>query len=310
MKPFPDGSRVAFFGDSITRQGGGILRVAAQYRAHLPHRGVRFFNAGISGGGLAAANLYFDGWLAPIKPTHVVLAFGVNDSWPLRINPSAPDAAAEAERVSQAAATFREGYLALVRRVEALGASVIVRAITPYDETARSDDAAEPVPGRGAAFRRIAVQIRSIAAETGVACLDDYARMSARLAEGEPLFGMDRVHPTDRGHWCIAGTLLEAQGLPVPEFKSQDEVIAESGLGEWFDLSQKVANILSAEWHFVRDGTLDTSAKIAKAKAWLEANRDKPMGNPHHPFRVRLASDYLVNKPKEASLRAALEAMK
>ncbi len=309
MKPFPDGSRVAFFGDSITRLGGGILRVAAQYRAHFPHRDVRFFNVGISGGGLAAANLYFDGWLAPLKPTHVVLAFGVNDSWSLRINPSAPDATAEEERVSQAVATFREGYLALVRRIEALGAGVIVRAITPYDETARFDSAAEPVPGQGVAFRRIAEQIRSIAVERGLACLDDYARMSACMAE-EPLFGADRVHPTDRGHWRIAGALLEAQGLPVPEFKPQDEVIAESGLGEWFDLSQKVANILSAEWHFVRDETLDTDAKIAKAKAWLEANRDKPTGNPHHPFLVRLVSDYLLNKPREALLRAALDAMK
>lgn len=309
MKPFPDGSRVAFFGDSITRLGGGILRVAAQYRALFPERDVRFFNVGISGGGLVAANLYFDGWLAPLKPTHVILAFGVNDAGPLCIAPSAADAAAEAERVSQAAATFREGYLALVRRIEALGASVTVRAITPYDESARSDGAGEPVPGRGAAFRRIAEQIRSIAVERGLACLDDYARMSAYTAE-EPLFSADRVHPTDRGHWRIAGTLLEAQGLPVPKFKSQNEVIAESGLGEWFDLSQKVANILSAEWHFVRDETLDTGAKIAKAKTWLETNRDKPMGNPYHPFRVQLVSDYLLNKPREASLRTALDTMK
>lgn len=33
---FPDKSRVIFYGDSITRLGGGILRVAAQYRSLLP----------------------------------------------------------------------------------------------------------------------------------------------------------------------------------------------------------------------------------------------------------------------------------
>ena len=34
--PFPEGSRVIFYGDSITRLGGGVLRVAAQYRALFP----------------------------------------------------------------------------------------------------------------------------------------------------------------------------------------------------------------------------------------------------------------------------------
>ena len=75
-EPYPAGSRVAFFGDSLTRLGGCMLRVAAQYRALFPKRDVRFFNVGISGGGLAAANLYLDAWLAPIRPTHVVLATG------------------------------------------------------------------------------------------------------------------------------------------------------------------------------------------------------------------------------------------
>ena len=56
MQPFPDGARVAFFGDSITSMGGALLRVAAQYRAAFPERDVRFFNVGISGGGFDAAS--------------------------------------------------------------------------------------------------------------------------------------------------------------------------------------------------------------------------------------------------------------
>ncbi len=168
---YGDGSRVAFFGDSITRLGGGILRVAAQYRALFPERDIRFFNVGISGGGLVAA---------------------------------------------------------------------------------------------------------------------------------------DRVHPADFGHWRLAGTLLEAQGLPVPAFKPQEEVIAESGLGEWFELSQRLANILSAEWHFVRDETIGTEAKLAKVHAWLDENRGNPSGNPYHPFLVRLANDYLRYKPEENILRSSL----
>lgn len=36
MRTFPDGARVAFFGDSITRNGGAMLRVAAHYRTAFP----------------------------------------------------------------------------------------------------------------------------------------------------------------------------------------------------------------------------------------------------------------------------------
>ena len=306
-EPYPAGSRVAFFGDSLTRLGGCMLRVAAQYRALFPERDVRFFNVGISGGGLAAANLYLDAWLAPIRPTHVVLAFGVNDAHALRANQAAPDAVAEANRVDNASAAFREGYLALTERIETLGTKVAVRATTPYDDTVRTDGAVTLVPGNGDAFRRIAAAIRSVAASRGLPCLDDFARMSARLLEGEPLFRQDRVHPTDLGHWCLAETLLEAQGLPIPEFKPQDEVAAESGLGDWFDRAQQVANILSAEWHFIRDETLDISAKLAKVRTWLDANGGKTDAAPPLPFLIRLAEDYLRDKPQEAALRAAID---
>ncbi len=306
-EPYPAGSRIAFFGDSLTRLGGCMLRVAAQYRALFPQRDVRFFNVGISGGGLAAANLYLDTWLAPIHPTHVVLAFGVNDAHALRVNQAAPDAVAETKRVENASAAFREGYLALIDRIEALGAKVAVRATTPYDDTVRTDGAVAPLPGNGDAYGRIAAAIRSAAASRGLPCLDDFARMSARLSEGEPLFMQDRVHPTDLGHWCLAATLLEAQGLPVPEFKPQDEVVAEPGLGDWFNLAQKVADILSAEWLFVRDETLDISAKLAKVRAWLDANGGKTDATPSRLFLIRLAEDYLRGKPQEVALRAAID---
>ncbi|MBQ6103930.1 MAG: hypothetical protein IJL06_09690, partial [Kiritimatiellae bacterium] len=98
LEPFPDGSRVAFFGDSITQNSGCILRVFAHYREAFPERDVRFFDVGISGGGFDAADLYFDGWLAPLRPTHVVIGFGVNGAGPLHPWAEAPDPAAEERR--------------------------------------------------------------------------------------------------------------------------------------------------------------------------------------------------------------------
>lgn len=96
---FPDKSRVVFYGDSITRLGGCLLRVAAMYRELFPNRDVRFFNAGISGGGLPDAAFYFDGWVAAQKPTHVVVGFGVNDAISMS-GGCLGDSAAEEERVA------------------------------------------------------------------------------------------------------------------------------------------------------------------------------------------------------------------
>ena len=301
--PFPDKSRVVFYGDSITRLGGGVLRVAAEYRARFPQRDVRFLNAGISGGGLPDAALYFDGWVAPMRPTHVVIAFGVNDATAMA-NGRVADPDAEAKRVGAALAAFRERYATLLDRVAALGATAILRAITPFDDSARTEaDAAPADPGKAELFRRVAAEIRGLAAERGLPCIDDWARMSALLADGEDDFMPDRVHPVDHGQWRLAETFLAAQGLPIAPYRPREETAAAAGLAEWDALSQRLANILSAERTFVRDESLDTDSRLAKVEAWLDANESKPG---ILPILLRFARDYLRDKPQEAALRTAL----
>ena len=303
LSPFPDGSRVAFYGDSITRLGGGILRVAAQYRALFPERDIRFFNAGISGGGLQDAARYFDGWIAPFMPTHVVLAFGVNDANAIAGGRLA-DAAAEAARLNGALADFRERYATLVGRVESLGARAILRAITPFDHTVRSDEgAAPPDPFKADRFRRVADEIRALAADRGLPCIDDWARMSELLESGENDFMPDRIHPVEHGQWRLAENLLAAQGLPIAPFRSREETAEAAGLAEWDELSQRVADILSAERTFVRDETLDVPSRMAKVRAWLDANENAPGV---HPVLIRFARDYLRDKLCADQLRADL----
>ena len=303
VEPFPSGARVAFFGDSITHGGGGFLRVAAHYRTAFPELDIRFYNVGISGGGFKAADLYFDKWLASLKPTHVVLAFGVNDTPPLRIDPDAAPAA-EATRVEGECAAFRAKYEALVDRIEALGAKVIVRAITPYDETERADGAAAPVVGKNDSYRRAAEQIRAVAAERGLPLVDDYSRMSELLAQGEALFRTDRVHPNDYGQWRMAETFLSAQGLQIAPYASREETAAAAGLSTWDDATQRVAGLLSADWLVIRDETLDLDAKLAKARDYIAKNEDNPKAN---PFVVGIAGKFLRDKPQEAELRATAE---
>ena len=304
--PFPEGSRVIFYGDSITRLGGGVLRVAAQYRTLFPNRDVRFVNAGISGGGLPDAALYFDGWIAPFMPSHVVLAFGVNDANAIaRGRLDEPEA--ESARVEAALATFRERYAALVGRVEALGATAILRAITPFDNTVRTDDGAVPPDSfKADLYRRVADEIRTLAAGRRLPCIDDWARMSSLLASGEDDFMPDRVHPVEHGQWRLAENLLAAQGLPIAPFRSREETAEAAGLAEWDERSQRVANILSAERTFVHDETLDVPSRMAKVRAWLDANENAPGVL---PVLIRFARDYLRDKQWEDELRVSIAAV-
>ncbi len=297
---FSAAARVAFYGDSITKNGGAILRVAAQYRAAFPDAGIRFFNVGCSGGGVESAELYFDGWLVPFRPTHVVLGFGVNNAGPLRLDSSAAGAA---ERVRTAAESFRARYAALVDRIEAFGAKVVIRTPTPFEVMADGKDR-ESQAAQNDAHRRVADQIRAIAAERGLPLVDDYARMSELIAAGEALFNADHVHPTDYGQWRMAETFLAAQGIQCAPYRSREQTAASAGLAEWDPLSVRLAEVLSVEWLVVRDESLGTAAKLAKVRDWLAREGAKPGTN---PYIVRVAREYLQYKPQEAEMRARLQ---
>ena len=301
---FPDKSRVVFYGDSVTRLGGGILRVAAQYRALFPERDVRFFNTGISGGTLEAAMLYFNEWVAPLHPTHIVLAFGVNDATSI-FTRRLEDDDAESARIGGELASFRQRYAALLERIDALGAMAILRTITPFDCSDRSDDGVAPADsGKAETFRRVAMEIKKLAAERRLELIDDWTRMSTLLADGENDFMPDRIHPADRGQWRMAETFLASQGLPIAPYRPREKTAAEAELLEWEALSQRFANVLSAEWTFVRDESLDTDARQAKVRAWLDENEGKKGIN---PILFNFANDYLRDKPQVATLMAQID---
>ena len=73
---FPDNSRVAFIGDSITAANLVLPRVIDAYRG----RGIRFYNCGVAGGTAEFAVQIFDKDVKRFMPTHAVVSFGINDS--------------------------------------------------------------------------------------------------------------------------------------------------------------------------------------------------------------------------------------
>ena len=299
LRPFEDGDRIAFYGDSITRNGEAVTRTAAYYRRAFPERNVRFFNVGISGATVSAAHLFFEHLLAPLRPTYVVLAFGVNDAGGAVVSGDADDEAAERRRADDAVARFESEYERLIDRIQTLGAKVALRTPTPYDEKSQGYDAT-PF-GRGVAQERMADSVRGIAQKRAIPLVDDYAFLSARLAAGEQLFGNDHVHPNEKGQWWLSENLLRTQGLEAGAFRPFAEVAAEAGLAAWHKTAVTLTYIPSTEWLIMRGEALPLDEKLAKARKWLDDNEGKDGTN---PAVVRFAREYLRHKPREEELRA------
>ena len=302
MRPFEDGDRVAFYGDSITRNGEAVTRTAAHYRKAFPGRKVRFFNVGVSGATVPAAHLFFENWLEPIRPTHVILAFGVNDAGGAIVTGDADDMAAERRRADDAVARFESEYERLIDRIQTLGAKVALRTPTPYDGESSGRDAT-PF-GRGAAQKRMADSVRSIAQRRSIPLVDDYAFLSARLEAGEQLFGNDHVHPNEKGQWWLSENLLRAQGLEAGAFRPFAEVAAEAGLAAWHETAVALTYIPSTEWLIMHGEALPLDEQLARVRKWLEENEGKDGTN---PAIVRFAREYLRYKPCEEELRSEEE---
>ena len=77
---FPNGARVCFVGDSLVARNQYLPIIIDCYKKSLPHSAIRFFNCGVSGGTADFAVQSFACDVLSHHPTHVVVAFGVNDS--------------------------------------------------------------------------------------------------------------------------------------------------------------------------------------------------------------------------------------
>jgi lysophospholipase L1-like esterase len=75
---FANEARVAMVGDSITHSGVAVAYIQEYYLSHFPKRKVKIYNLGTGGDSAASACTRLDEILS-VKPTEVVVMFGVND---------------------------------------------------------------------------------------------------------------------------------------------------------------------------------------------------------------------------------------
>ena len=300
MNAFPENARVAFIGDSITAGCNFTARIAAYYVRHLPHLGVTFKNAGVSGGSTQSAMLYYDASVASFHPTHALIMLGVNDSD--RTALLLADGEEKNARLDAAYERYVTRMHALLDRLAADSVTVTLCTPAPYAEFMPSEQ--EVLPGGYALIRRYAEVVRALAQERGLDLIDYHASLSEYYL-CETLYNPDRVHPNDQGHHRMACTVLSAQGLTPDDYRPLVEELSDlPPLAEWNALAAKVTSIYAVEWMVVRNFELPNDEKLALVQRTIDENKWDGV-----PYFQNITAAYMKNKPSEGDMLARMDAL-
>ncbi|MEI6645910.1 MAG: GDSL-type esterase/lipase family protein [bacterium] len=208
-KPFVDGERVLFLGDSITRGGGWYSMISLFYETRFPDRRITWLNAGISGDIAAGAVQRLQWDVLDRKPTTVVIMFGMNECGRTDL----PGKLGSDERV----ALYRDNMIALVGKLKKANMNVVLCTPSPSEGTAKLVTEAKPEINAG--LSRCSQAAREIADRFNLALVDFHGpmdRIAADFQKTNPSFtliGNDRVHPGEIGCTVMGYLFLKAQGV-------------------------------------------------------------------------------------------------
>ena len=269
MERFRNGDRVCFVGDSLVAHNQYLPRIIDHYKKHFPNEKIRFFNCGTSGGTCKGAMEFFEDDVIIHNPTHVVLAFGINDSGrDMLINPRSTS---RLDRLVSNFETYKKSIREYTELVRSRGIKLIVCTPAPYDEYTPGDN-----PGYMGGFALMlgyADFIRAFAKEIGAELYDNHAYLSYWIeTDCEQVYSPDRVHPNPHGYYLIAKGFLQNQGLIIDE-----EAEIPTYLDEWRDLVARLRVIYGAEHMIVKNYKQPTDEKIARLEKKIETEN---WGNP------------------------------
>lgn len=212
------GDRVVFFGDSITEQQLYTNYVEAYLATSYPEYGFSFFNAGWSGDTAPGGAKRLDRDVLSIKPTVVILCYGMNDG----------QCASPSEAIRN---QFAAGMHELVDRLKEKGIRILLMTPGMVDESVNPGLKSIQYNMKG--LRILADEILKLAATEKLPVCDTHKLMNdvdARAKAAVPGFCMipDSVHPDPAGHLVMAYGLLQALGVPP----HRQEICADIGASE------------------------------------------------------------------------------
>ncbi|HEX2150240.1 MAG TPA: GDSL-type esterase/lipase family protein [Actinomycetota bacterium] len=201
----PPGSRIVFFGDSITVGGveknGYVTLVREALATIYPDRGIEVFGSGVEGDKVTDLARRLSKDVLAEEPTHVVVYVGVNDVASLGPSRAALDAGARA---------YRSGLADLVDRIRAAGAEVMLCTPSVIGE----DVDQGTVVNYG--LELFATQVRQLAAEKSTGLCDlrsDFTRHLVSRTSSPRRSGVltvDGIHLNAAGNRLVARTILQA----------------------------------------------------------------------------------------------------
>lgn len=208
------GDRWALVGDSITHLGPYAYYITLYTLTRHPGVEVSVFNCGIGGDTAQGANGRYDWDIAPCRPTVATVMLGMNDVGRDLYLPGSESRVAERTEADRRYASEME---ALVSRLRAGGARVILLSPSPFDQYARIP-AVDPRTGVNDALARYGALCRDLARRRGCGYVDLNGPMTHMTLDRQlqdPGFSFaphDRVHPSEEGHFVMAALFLEQTG--------------------------------------------------------------------------------------------------
>lgn len=192
--------RVVFYGDKTVDPPGFGYMVESFIRVKYPDSKARFWHIGTRGFAKTdVANARFDEKVVPLKPTVIVLAWGIGDGEMKKHSD---------ERVAHAAGEFDS----LVSRCVKLGAKVFV--LTPPCPTVSKKNILS-ISEYDVTLLKIAEAFSRVAAEKGATVLDWYAATAAlqQQGKGAELTQKDGLYPAPAADAIAAKLILDAWHL-------------------------------------------------------------------------------------------------
>jgi lysophospholipase L1-like esterase len=213
IKPFVNGDRVVFVGNSITDGGHYHSYIWLYYMTRFPNIRIECFNAGIGGDVSKQMLERLDGDAFSRKPTVMTLTFGMNDTGYQLFPPDKADSLYQI-KIDTSLKSFNKIVTILQQHPEV---KKIMIGSSPYDETSKIKT--RSLLKKNEAILKIINAERQTAKANNWGLVDfngPMTKINQSEQQKDSLFTMeggDRIHPTNDGQMVMAYLFLNAQGL-------------------------------------------------------------------------------------------------
>ena len=213
IKPFQDGDRVVFLGNSITDGGLYHSYIWLYYMTRFPDLDIKIMNGGI--GGNTAGDMYkrLDDDIFSKQPNVLAVTFGMNDSGYFEYNGENAKEFGE-QKYQESISNFDM----MVERFKKLpDTRMIMLGTSPYDNGAKIENV--NLKDKNKTIERIVDYQMTTAERNGWEHLDwnrpmvEINQLHQQSDSTFTLCGTDRIHPDNHGHMVMAYMFLKAQGF-------------------------------------------------------------------------------------------------